>query len=72
MQVGDHCPPQEWTGACLVPRLACACPTPNGSCQSGEEWRHVTETPLCQLHMQTGVSKRLIIELPPHTFFMHY
>lgn len=71
MQVDDHCPPQEWTAACLVPSLACACPTTNGSCQSGEEWCHVIETPLCQLHMQTGVSTKLIItEFPPPLFYV--
>lgn len=70
MQVGDHCPPQEWTAARLVPSLACVSPTTKGSCQSSEEWCHVIETPLWQLHVQAGVSKRSVItEFPPLTSF---
>lgn len=65
MQVGDHCPPQEWTAACLLPRLACVCPTTNGSHQSGEEWCHGIEAPLPAAH-PAGVSTILVItELPP-------
>lgn len=72
MQKGDHCPPQEWTAACLFPRVACVCPTTSASPQRGEAWCHAVETPLCKLHMQAGVSKTFVImESPsPPLFFV--
>lgn len=71
MQVGDHCPPEEWRAACLLPRLACVCPTTNGSYQSGEECCHDIEAPLCQLHIQLVWAQYWSLQnSPPHFFYV--